>query len=880
MAQPNTTQWHPAKRGSEERLAFHALSWQETERKLETDAVAGLSEEEVEKRRRQHGENKLPEERPPAQVVIFLRQFKSPLILILLAAVVITLFLKEYTNSLVITAALLFNAIISHVQEYRAQKALSKLRGILQLKARVVRAGREKEVLQKELIPGDIVLLTPGNTIAADARVIEGVGLQVSEAVLTGEWLASSKAPPPVPTEASLADRHSMVYMGTIVEEGNGKAIVVETGIRTELGNIASSLREITEEKTPYQRKLTVLSWVIGFMVTVVAAMLFVQGILTNQNPADMFLVAVAVAVAAVPEGLPLAITIVLALGMQRILRKRGLVRRLTAAETLGSATVIATDKTLTLTEGRMEVEEIFSVKGDHESVLTIAALANEAFVENPEAMFEERKIIGRPTERALLEAAMEAGLFKEQLEQQYPGVLRLPFTHQEKYVGSLHKKDGFLVMYVSGAPDALLEISRGTKEEKDALETKIRELAGKGLRVIGLAFKELSSSELGNEAAKAAKEEIRDLTFAGLVGLKDPLRKGVKEAIASASRAGIRTIIVTGDHLLTAQAVAKEISIPAEDHNCIEGKELEKLSEEQLQKRLDNLFVYARVEPHHKLRIVEAWQAKGEVIAMTGDGVNDSPSLKKADIGIALGSGTDIAKEVADLVLLGDDFRIIPAAIREGRGIVENIRKIITYVLSDSFTEVILIGSSLTLGLPLPLTALQILWINVIGDGPPALALAFEKTDDGVMERKPEKKHAPLLTAEMRVIIFIIGIVTDILLLLLFVWFWKYQAVSLEHARTLVFVGLGINSLFFVFSCKNLGKNIWRYNILDNRFLVASVFIGIALFVLPLYLPLLQQILDLAPLRLFDWGLLGLMAVANIALIEFAKWIFIRKER
>ncbi len=862
-----------------ERIQWHVLSWQETERKLETEAFGGLSEEEVERRRKQYGENKLPEEKPPSQVAIFLRQFKSPLILILLAAALVTLFLKEYTNSLVITAALLFNAIISHVQEYRAQKALSKLRGILQLKARVVRAGREKEVLQKELVPGDIVLLTPGNTIAADARVIEGAGLQVSEAVLTGEWLASSKTPPSVPTEASLADRHSMVYMGTIVEEGNGKAIVVETGIRTELGNIASSLREITEEKTPYQRKLTALSWVIGFMVTVVAALLFAQGILTNQNPTDMFLVAVAVAVAAVPEGLPLAITIVLALGMQRILRKQGLVRRLTAAETLGSATVIATDKTLTLTEGRMEVEEIFSVKGDHESVLTIAALANEAFVENPEAMFEERKIMGRPTERALLEAAMEAGLFKEQLEQQYPLVLRLPFTHQEKYVGSLHKKDGFLVMYVSGAPDALLEISRGTKEEKDALETKIRELAGKGLRVIGFALKELSSSELGSEAAKAAKEEIRDLTFAGLVGLKDPLRKGVKEAIALAKHAGIRTIIVTGDHLLTAQAVAKELNIPAGDNNCIEGKELELLSSEQLQKRLDDLFVYARVEPHHKLRIVEAWQARGEVIAMTGDGVNDSPALKKADIGIALGSGTDIAKEVADLVLLGDDFRIIPAAIREGRGIVENIRKIITYVLSDSFTEVILIGSSLTLGLPLPLTALQILWINIIGDGPPALALAFEKTDPAIMERKPEKKQVSLLTPEMRVIIFIIGIVTDILLLLLFVWFWKYQAVSLEHARTLIFVGLGINSLFFVFSCKNLKKNIWQYNILDNRFLTASVFIGIALFVLPVYLPLLQGILNLAPLRIFDWELLGLLAIANVVLIECAKWIFIRRD-
>ncbi|MBI4217363.1 MAG: cation-translocating P-type ATPase, partial [Parcubacteria group bacterium] len=669
-------------------------------------------------------------------------------------------------------------------------------------------------------------------------------------------------------------------YMGTMVEEGNGKAIVVETGFRTELGNIASSLGNIHEEKTPYQQKLATFSWVISLMVAVAAAVLFAQGVFTNQNLTEMFLVAVAVAVAAVPEGLPLAITIVLALGMQRILRKRGLVRRLTSAETLGSTTVIATDKTLTLTEGRMEVEEIFSVKGDRESVLTIAALANEAFVENPEAMFQERTIVGRPTERALLEAAMEAGLFKDQLEKQYPVVLRIPFTHQEKYVGSLHRKDGGLVMYVSGAPDALLEISQGTKGEKDRLETKIQELAGKGLRVIGFAFKELRASELDVIPAKAAKEEIRDLIFAGLIGLKDPLRKGAKEAIASAKQAGIRTIIVTGDHLFTAQAVAKELRIPAEDGNCIDGEELEKLSDEQLVKRLDNLFVYARVEPNHKLRIVEAWQAKGDVIAMTGDGVNDSPALKKADIGIALGSGTDIAKEVADLVLLGDDFKIIPAAIREGRGIVDNIRKVITYLLSGSFTETILIGSFLTLGFPLPITALQILWINVIGDGVPALALAFEKTDPSVMERAPEKKRSLLLTSEMRFIIFFIGIITDLLLLGLFLWFFLYQSVSLEHVRTLVFAGLGIDSLLFIFSCKNLRKNIWEYNPFDNGFLSASVLLGMFLFTIPVYVPFMQEVFGLVPLRFFDWMLLALLGIANIALIELAKWIFIKLDR
>jgi len=759
-------------------------------------------------------------------------------------------------------------------QEHKATNSLHALKKILRKKAIVIRDGTEKEIDQEEVVPGDIIVLESGNTIPADARIIEHWELNVQEAQLTGEWMASIKDTKTLDEDIALADRDNMVYMGSIVSHGTGRAVVTATAKRTELGKIANLLKEVKEEKTPYQRKLGHFSWIIGIVVTLLATLIFIQGIFVGRPAIEMFTIAVAIAVAAIPEGLPIAMTAVLAVGMRRILAKKGLVRRLASAETLGSTSVIATDKTLTLTEGKMEVEEIFTLQKHHRSeALRTAALANEAFIENPEAVFEKLSIKGRPTDRALLRAAMEAGVSKNALEKEMPLVLRLPFDSEQKYIASFHKKSkkakGMRV-YVAGAPETILALSHCSRKEKSAAEKTLKDLTSKGLRVVGLASKDVS---------KADKEQVQNLHFIGFVALKDPLRKEVKPAIALARKAGLKVILVTGDHLLTAKAIGEEIGMKTQKKNIINGTELEKISDEELGKRLNDIEIYARVEPAHKLRIIEAWQNKGAVIAMTGDGVNDAPALKRADIGLALGSGTDVAKEASDIILLGDNFSIIPAAIREGRVITDNIRKIITYLLSGAFTEVILIGTSLILKTPfLPVTALQILWINLAVDGIPGVTLVAEKPEKDVMNRAPQKKNSHLLTGEMKTIIFAIGIITDLLLLGLFFWLLNNTTYSAAHIQTIMFVGLGIDSLFYVFSIKSLRRNIWQYNPFSNRFLNYSVLLGFILLIFAVYVPPFSTLLETEALSRFDWSILIGLGLLNVVLIEAAKWFYINK--
>jgi len=853
----------------------HSRPWQEVMEGLKSNAKTGLKEEKVKENLQKFGKNILPKENPPSNLRIFARQFKSPLIFILVIAGFITFILGERTDSIVIFSAVFLNTIIGYVQEHKATNSLDALKKILRKKAIVIREGVEKEIGQEEVVPGDIIVLKSGNSIPADARIIEEWELNVQEAQLTGEWIASGKHIKTLDEETALADRDNMVYMGSIIEHGTGKAVVVATAKRTELGKIANLLKEVKEEKTPYQKKLGHFSWIIGAVVAVLALLIFFQGLFVGRPGIEMFTIAVAIAVAAIPEGLPVAMTAVLAVGMRRILAKKGLVRRLASAETLGSTSVIATDKTLTLTEGKMEVEEIFTLeKKDREEALHASALANEAFVENPEAVFEKWSIKGRPTDKALIRAAMEAGVSKIALEKEMPLVLRLPFDSEQKYIASFHKKNkqakGMRV-YVSGAPETILALSHTTPGEKSTAEKTLENLTSKGLRVVGLAVKDVSEAD---------KEHIQNLHFIGFVALKDPLRKEVKSAVAFARKAGLKIILVTGDHLLTAKAIGGEIGMKTEKKNIINGTDLEKLSDEQLAKRLDDIEIYARVEPAHKLRIIEAWQNKGAIIAMTGDGVNDAPALKRADIGLALGSGTDVAKEASDIILLGDNFSIIPAAIKEGRVITDNIRKIITYLLSGAFTETILIGTALILKTPfLPVTALQILWINLVEDGLPGVALVAEKPEKDVMDRAPQKKDSRLLTREMKSIIFVIGIITDLLLLGLFFWLLNNTTYSAAHIQTVIFIGLGLDSLFYVFSVKSLRQNIWQYNPFSNRFLTYSVLIGLILLVAAVYMPPFNTLMKTETLSFFDWSILIGLALLNVVLIETAKWFYIKKK-
>lgn len=846
---------------------WHTLSSEKVAEILRTDPEEGLSENEVEIRQKKFGLNKLPEEKPLPKVKIFLSQFQSPLIYVLVIAGIITLILGEWTDTVVIFAAVFLNTVVGYFQENKASNALRELKKVLKRKATCLREGKKKEIFQENLVPGDMVILKAGDKVPSDGRIIESSNLKINEASLTGEWLAAEKIAEILTKEVPLADRDNMVYMGTTVEDGEGKAIITEIGVQTEIGKVAILIKETKEEKTPYQKKLAHFSKIVGGLIGIASLFIFVEGMVTGGEFVEMFTTAVAVAVAAIPEGLPVAMTVILALGMQRILKRKGLVRKLASAETLGSTSIIATDKTLTLTEGKMEVGEILSY--DKNFTLKIATLCNEAFIENPQDLKPFWRLRGRPTDKALILAGVEAGLNKHELEKELPKIDEIPFNAQNKFIATLHQTKTDKILFVSGAPEKIIELSSIDKNTFLKLNRDLEDLTSQGLRVIAVGYKKTKETKL-------KIEDINDLSFSGFIGLKDPLRKEVKEAIEICKRAGMKPIIVTGDHVLTAKAVGKELGLRVKKENIIEGKELDNISDKDLEKKLAKINIFARVEPKHKMRIIKAWQAKNQVVAMTGDGINDAPALKKADIGVALGSGTEVAKEVSDLVLLNDSFSIIVAAIEEGRAILDNIRKVITYLLSDSFTEVILIGVSIIAKLPLPVIAVQILWVNIIEDGPLGLCLAFEPREKDLMKQNPQNHDIPLLTREMKALIFIIGLITDLLLLTLFFWLLKYSGYEIPHIQSIIFAGLTIDSIFYVFSCKSLRRNLWQINLFSNKFLIIAWVFGAIMLISALYLPPFQTLLKTVPLNLFDWQLILGLGLINIALIEATKHYFI----
>ncbi len=879
-----------------EKILWHNLSLEEILKLLYSDSEKGLSEEEVRARQKKYGKNLPPEEKPLSKLRIFLEQFKSPLIYILVIAGFITLILKEYTDSIVIFGAVFLNTIVGFLQENKASQALKMLRKIVKHMAGVIRDGNIRIINSAELVPGDIFILNPGDKVPADGRIIESHNLKTNEMALTGEWLAASKLSDVLPKETALADRDNMVYMGTVVEDGKGKAVVTATGVQTEIGRVAVMVRETKEARTPYQKKIAHFSTIVGTIIAFICFFIFIEGLVAGREFVEMFIVAVAVAVAAIPEGLPVAMTVILALGMQRILKKKGLVRKLASAETLGSTSVICSDKTATLTEGKMKVseiatsEEILEKKPDSKTrllALKISSLANEAFVENPEEVMGKWVVRGRPTDRALLLAGMQAGISKKELEKEMKLVEEVPFNPIHKYIAKLFlAKEEKLILYVCGAPERIIEKSayfesdRGPKRldsgKLKLLERKLEQLTNKGIRVVAVGYREIPNSKF---SISNLEDEVNDLVFVGLIGLKDPVREEVKTALKVCREAGMKPIIVTGDHKLTAKAVAEELGFKIKEENILTGIELDQLSDDEFGKRIKNIQVYARVEPKHKMRIISAWQEKGQVVAMTGDGINDAPALKKADVGVALGSGTEVAKEVSDLILLNDSFSIIVAAVEEGRAILDNIRKVITYLLSDSFTEVILIGVSIIAGFPLPITAVQILWVNLIEDGLPDIALAFEPKEKDLMKRKPQGSKFPLLTREMKAIIFIIGLLTDLVLLGLFFWLWK-QNHDIFYVRTMIFACLSVDSLFYVFSCKSLRRNLWHINPFSNKFLVAAVGIGFLMLLLAVYVPWIQVLLRTVPLGFNDWLIILGIGLIELILIEVMKWHFIVKKQ
>jgi len=867
---------------------WHTLTPEQVLQELKTNKT-GLSSEEVKKRISQYGQNKLPEPKRLTSWAIFFSQFKNPLIIILVFAAFVCLILKDLKDLIVILIAIFLNTLIGFFQEKKSEKAIHQLRKKIEYKAKVIRDGQEHLIPAENLVPGDIFILEAGDIILADARVIESHNLQTIEAVLTGESEASSKKNDPLAKETSLSDRENMVYQGTIVSRGKGLGVVVATGEKTEIGKITNLIKETKEEKTPLQKKMTQLAKLIGLIMIILVTIIFFFGLITGRPFLEMLLTSVAVAVAAVPEGLVIAITVCLTIGMQRILKRGALVRKLIAAETLGSVTVICSDKTGTLTEGKMKVEKITTFDNNDDLAIKIGLLCNNVIVENLKEKRENLIIEGDETEKALVLAGLEKGFNWQQIRQKHPRLDEIPFDSERMWMATLHEIRNPLwqnnspehqfeirnLILIKGAPERILKMSKHirvgntevelTEGKYQEIENKCLEFTQNGLRILALAYKTTNNQQL-------TLQNINDLVFVGLVGLKDPLRPEARETIHKCRMAGIRPILVTGDHKTTAKMIAQEINL--ENKKVLEGTEIEQMSDEKLFAEIKKVNIFARVEPKHKIRIVDLLQKNGEVVVMTGDGINDAPAIKSADIGIALGSGADVTKETADMVLLDDNFKTIVEAIKEGRGIFDNIKKIVLYLLASSFTEIILVGGSLLFGLPLPILPAQILWVNILQDGPPAMALTYEKTSTKVMKEKPRSLKVPILDKQMRFLIFVIGIITDLMLFALFVYFWQ-KTKDIIYVRTMVFVGLGIAALFYVFACKNLKKSIFRYHPFDNKFLNLSVVFGFVMFLMALYLPFFQNILGTVPLSLKDWLILITLGFVNLLLIEFGKWLF-----
>jgi Ca2+-transporting ATPase len=869
----------------------------------------GLTAKEASSRLQKYGSNKLPEEKSLPRLIIFLNQFKSPLVYVLIGAALITLFLQDYKDMAIILLAIFINATLGYYQESKANNAVTYLRKLVDYKARVLRDKNEIKINATDLVVGDIIILEAGDKITTDARIIKSDSFEVNEMSLTGESVPAKKNTEVYAKGEIISDRKNMVYAGTVVTRGRCSAVVCATGLQTEIGKITSLVKETEEEKTPLQLQLSKFSRSLTYVVLSVCVLVLIIGvsqgrpfIVFGEDATDsMLTTAAAIAVATIPEGLLIAITAVLAIGMQSILKQKALVRKLIAAETLGSVSVICTDKTGTLTEGKMRITQLLTFGAeinvgsghkyqqsdklqDHDLLLKTAVLCSDAVIENPDEDLQQWRFLGDTTEIGLMLGAIQAGLPYQEIKKNQARLEEIPFDSELKYMATLNQlSESQNVLYIKGAPEKILAMcsklrSKGEKqkltaEKLKAIEKQYEKLTSQGLRVLAFAYKKIPA----NKEVKL-EDELNDLIFIGLISLRDPLRPEAKNTIRLAKKAGIHSVIITGDHRLTAKAIAAELGIKISENSILEGSDLEKMSDEELEKIIRKVVIYARVEPKHKLRIVNAWQKKGEVVAMTGDGVNDAPALKAADIGIALGSGTDVAKETSDIILLDDNFKTIVTAIERGRIIFSNIQKIIVYLLSGSFTAMILVAGSMIFGLPLALLPAQIIWNN-FASTIPDLALVFEEKEDGLMSESPRVKNSPLLNSQMKTLIFIISIVTDIILLALFYLLLELSVYDLEHIRTIIFAAISLDSMLFVFSCRSLRKPIFKQNPFSNKFLIAGVAIGTGSLVLAVYQPQLQNMLQTVALEPSSWILVVCLSLVKLVAIEITKYYFIVKK-
>lgn len=860
---------------------WHSSSVEEVSKKLKTNINIGLSEEEAQKRFERYGPNNLKEKKKESIFVKFIKQFNDFMIITLIIAAIISAVVSklngeaDYIDSIIIVAIVIFNAIMGLVQEQKAEKSLEALKKMSAPNAKVRRNGRVQEIDATMVVPGDIVILEAGNYVPADCRLINSYNLKIEESALTGETIPSLKDSSKILKEnTAMGDLCNMAFATTIVVNGHGEAIVVETGMNTRVGKIAGMIIEDESPETPIQKKLAEVGKILAIACIIICVLIFVIGIFKKIPIIEMFMTSVGLAVAAIPEGLPAIVTIMLSIGVTKMAKKNTIIRKLPAVETLGSSSVICSDKTGTLTQNKMTVTEVRNCFGranssERKFILELGTMCTDT---TEERINGKLGFVGEATEVAISNAAMEEGVSKSFLYDEMKRINDIPFDSKRKMMTTIHKYGNGYRIITKGAPDVLLKRCSNCYSggqivpifsKKDDINEQNNQMAENALRVIAVAYKDV-------ERLPEMQEMEKDLIFCGLIGMIDPPREGVKEAVRTCRRAGIKTVMITGDHLQTAKAIAKELGILKRGDLAIDGETLERMSQHELEQNIMDYSVFARVSPEHKVRIVKAFQSTGAVVAMTGDGVNDAPALKNADIGIAMGKGgTDVAKNAADMILLDDNFVTIVEAVKQGRNIYDNIKKAIHFLISTNIGEIVTIFFGLVLGIKSPLLAIQLLWINLVTDSLPAIALGLEKEEENIMSRLPRNPKKNLFADGLWWKIIIEGAMLGMFTLLAFSI--GNRLYSVEVGRTMAFLTLGILELVHSFNIKS-EESIFKIGIFENKYLVGALVLGVILQVVVVVVSPLAQVFSLVPLTGIQWLYTVLIAIAPIPIVEIQK--------
>ena len=860
---------------------WHSSSVEEIAKNLKTNINIGLPDDEAQKRFERYGPNNLKEKKKESIFVKFIKQFNDFMIITLIIAAIISAVVSklngeaDYIDSIIIVAIVIFNAIMGLVQEQKAEKSLEALKKMSAPNAKVRRNGRVQEIDATLVVPGDIVILEAGNYVPADCRLINSYNLKIEESALTGETIPSLKDSSKILKEnTAMGDLCNMVFATTIVVNGHGEAIVVETGMNTRVGKIAGMIIEDESPETPIQKKLAEVGKILAIACIIICVLIFVIGIFKKIPIIEMFMTSVGLAVAAIPEGLPAIVTIMLSIGVTKMAKKNSIIRKLPAVETLGSSSVICSDKTGTLTQNKMTVTEVRNCFGransnERKFILELGTMCTDT---TEERINGKLGFVGEATEVAISNAAMEEGVSKSFLYDEMKRINDIPFDSKRKIMTTIHKYGNGYRIITKGAPDVLLKRCSNCYSggqivpifsKKDDINEQNNQMAEKALRVIAVAYKDV-------EKLPEMQDVEKDLIFCGLIGMIDPPREGVKEAVRTCRRAGIKTVMITGDHLQTAKAIAKELGILKRGDLAIDGETLERMSQHELEQNIMDYSVFARVSPEHKVRIVKAFQSTGAVVAMTGDGVNDAPALKNADIGIAMGKGgTDVAKNAADMILLDDNFVTIVEAVKQGRNIYDNIKKAIHFLISTNIGEIVTIFFGLVLGIKSPLLAIQLLWINLVTDSLPAIALGLEKEEENIMSRLPRNPKKNLFADGLWWKIIIEGAMLGMFTLLAFSI--GNRLYSVEVGRTMAFLTLGILELVHSFNIKS-EESIFKIGVLENKYLVGALVLGVILQVIVVVVSPLAQVFSLVPLTGMQWLYTILIAVAPIPIVEIQK--------